>query len=61
MSMPIDLCDQSCFFFVSRIFLPLTILFVMNYDLQAEKQLVPIFHDNEMRQQVSIWSDVLLF
>jgi hypothetical protein len=61
MSMPIDLCDQSCFFFVSRIFLPLTILFVMNYDLQAEKQLVPIFHDNEMRQQVSIRSDVLLF
>jgi hypothetical protein len=60
MSMLVDLCDQYMLILdVSRIFLNVTIIFVTDYDLQAEEQLVPIFHDSGMRQQVSIWSNVL--
>jgi hypothetical protein len=61
MSMLVDLCDQYMLILdVSRIFLNVTIIFVTDYDLQAEEQLVPIFHDSGMRQQVSIWSNILL-
>lgn len=34
--------------------------FMMKCHLQAEEQLIPIFHDNEMRQQVNIVSQMSL-
>lgn len=53
--MLVDLRDQYTLFLdVNRIFLPVTVDVSDYYHLQVEEQLIPIFHDNRMRQQVNI-------
>ena len=54
MSMFVDLCDHYTSLDVSTISLSVTIDLSDDYYLQAEAQLVPIFHDHGMRQQVNI-------